>query len=276
MKYKLIAIDMDDTLLTHDKKISEGNLEALNKAHGKGIYVVISTGRIYSSAYTYADMIGFPIYVIASNGALIRDPENRTIYENALNYASMENIINVCNKYNTYFRFYTDSTVYSPEVSSKFQRYAELNELFELELKVKVEETKNPLQTIKELGNTVLKFTITNEDRDTIKKIKKELSQDSTLHITSSYFDNIEITNSGVSKGRALEILGGYLGIKRDEMIAIGDSENDLEMIEFVGLGVAMENAIDELKKVANFVTKSNMDDGVKYVIEKFLLFDKE
>lgn len=275
MNYKLIAIDMDDTLLTHDKKISKGNLEALTKAYQKGICIVISTGRIYSSAYAYANMIGFPIYIIACNGALIRDPDDRTIYVNVLNYASMENIINVCNKYNTYFRFYTDSTAYSPEISNKFQKYAELNELFESELKVKIKEIKNPLQTIKELGNTVLKFTITDEDRDTIKKIKKELSQDYTLQITSSYFDNIEITNSGVSKGRALEILGGYLGIDRDEMIAIGDSENDLEMIEFAGFGVAMENAIDELKKVANFVTKSNMDDGVKHVIDKFLLCNK-
>jgi hypothetical protein len=84
--------------------------------------------------------------------------------------------------------------------------------------------------------------------------------------------DNIEIVNKGVSKGRALKILGGYLGIEREEMIAIGDSENDIEMIKFAGLGVAVENAIDEVKKVADFITKSNMEDGVKYVIDKFIL----
>ncbi|HCD10628.1 MAG TPA: Cof-type HAD-IIB family hydrolase, partial [Thermoanaerobacter sp.] len=67
-------------------------------------------------------------------------------------------------------------------------------------------------------------------------------------------------------------ILGGYLGIEREEMIAIGDSENDIEMIKFAGLGVAVENAIDEVKKVADFITKSNMEDGVKYVIDKFIL----
>ncbi|MDI3500396.1 MAG: hypothetical protein PWP22_167 [Thermoanaerobacter sp.] len=272
MQYKLIAIDMDDTLLRHDKTISKENIEALHKAREKGVYVVISTGRVYASAYAYADMIGFRTYIIASNGALIRDPDNNTIYENILNYDSMVEIVKVCQKYNTYFQLISEKTVFSPEITNKFQRYAEWNELFKTELKVDVQEVKEPLKELDKLKSSILKIIVFNDDVEVLKSIREELSKNTSIQITSSYMDNIEIVNKGVSKGRALKILGGYLGIEREEMIAIGDSENDIEMIKFAGLGVAVENAIDEVKKVADFITKSNMEDGVKYVIDKFIL----
>ncbi|HHW56961.1 MAG TPA: HAD family phosphatase [Clostridia bacterium] len=275
MQYKLIAIDMDDTLLRHDKTISKENIEALHKAREKDVYVVISTGRVFASAYAYADMIGFRTYIIASNGALIRDPDNNTIYESILNYESMIEIIKTCQKYNTYFQLINDTTVFSPEITNKFQRYAEWNDLFREALKVEVKEIKNPLKEVGELKASILKIIIFNEDADTLKKIREELSENDSIQITSSYMDNIEIVNKGVSKGRALEILGGYLGIKREEMIAIGDSENDIEMIKFAGLGVAVENAIEEVKKIADFITKSNMEDGVKYVIDNFILSEE-
>lgn len=272
MQYKLIAVDMDDTLLRHDKTISKENIEALHKAREKGVYVVISTGRVFASAYAYADMIGFRTYIIASNGALIRDPNNNTIYESILNYDSMVEIIKVCQKYNTYFQLISETTIFSPEITNKFQRYAEWNELFKTELKVNVKEIKEPLKDIDKLKDNVLKIIVFNDDIEVLKSIREELSKNDSIQITSSYMDNIEIVNKGVSKGRALEILGEYLSIKKEEMIAIGDSENDIEMIKFAGLGVAMENAIEEVKKVADFITKSNMEDGVKYVIDKFIL----
>ncbi|AAM24960.1 MAG: putative hydrolases of the HAD superfamily [Caldanaerobacter subterraneus] len=272
MQYKLIAIDMDDTLLRHDKTISEENIKALHRAREKGVYVVIATGRVFASAYAYADMIGFRTYIIASNGALIRDPDNNTIYESILDYNNMIEVIRTCQKYGTYFQLISDTTVYTPEITNKFQRYAEWNALLKTEIKVEVEEIENPLEEAEKLKDRVLKVIVFNEDPDLLKRIRSELSERLDVQITSSYVDNIEIMNKGVSKGRALEILGRYLGVSREEMIAIGDSENDIEMIKFAGLGVAMENAIDEVKKVADFITKSNMEDGVKHVIEKFIL----
>lgn len=271
MDYKLIAIDMDDTLLTHDKKISDENLRALNKAYKEGIYVVISTGRVYASAYAYADMIGFNTFIIASNGALLKGPYNQIIYENILNFNSMKNIIQICNKYKTYFQLITDTTVYSPQLTNKFQRYKEWNKLFKSELKVDVKEIKNPLEDINHIKDDILKMIIFDEDENTLKKIRAEIETDNLIQLTSSYYDNIEVVNKGVSKGRALEILGDYLNIKREEMIAIGDSENDLAMIKYAGLGVAMGNAIDSVKQAADYITKTNMEDGVKHVIDKFI-----
>jgi Cof subfamily protein (haloacid dehalogenase superfamily) len=184
----------------------------------------------------------------------------------------MIEVIKICQKYGTYFQLISDTTVYTPEITNKFQRYAEWNKLLKTEIKVEVEEINNPIEEAGRLKDRILKVIVFNDNAELLAKIRKEISEKLEVQITSSYVDNIEIMNKGVSKGRALEILGGYLGVSREEMIAIGDSENDLEMIKFAGLGVAMENAVDEVKRVADYITKSNMEDGVKHVIEKFIL----
>jgi hypothetical protein len=272
MGYKLIAIDMDDTLLTHDKKISEGNIKALRLAHEKGIHIVISTGRIYASAYSYSEVLGFKPFIIASNGAIIRDPDNRKLYESVMDMNEIVQLIRISERYNTYYHFYSDTTVYTPEVSNKYEKYAEWNKLFSSFLKVDVKEIENPLVNVYKLNTAIVKYVIFNDDNNLIKIIRDDLGVKSNLNITSSYFNNIEIINKGVNKGNALKILGEYYNIDRSEMIAVGDSENDLEMVKYAGLGVAVDNAIDLLKNNADFITKSNMDNGVAYVIEKYIL----
>ncbi|SNX54907.1 Cof-type HAD-IIB family hydrolase [Thermoanaerobacterium sp. RBIITD] len=274
MSYKLIAIDMDDTLLTHDKKISEENIKILKKAHNNGIYIAISTGRIYASAYAYSEFLGFKPYIIASNGAIIRDPNNKEIYESVLDLDALKYLIELGNKYDTYYHFYSDKIVFSPETTNKYQKYGEWNRLYNETLKVEIREIPTSVDIVDKLEDKIVKFVIFDEDAEKIKEVRNIIDKDKSdrLAITSSYYNNIEIINKDVSKGSALKILGAYLDIERHEMMAIGDSENDLEMVQYAGLGVAVENAIDLLKSNADYITKTNMDDGVAYAIKKFVL----
>ncbi|MFU0783019.1 MAG: phosphoglycolate phosphatase [Thermoanaerobacterium thermosaccharolyticum] len=274
MAYKLVAIDMDDTLLTYDKQISRENLEALQKAHDSGIYVVISTGRIYASAYAYSEFLGFKPYIIASNGAMIRDDKDNEIYKSVLDIDLISYLIDLANRNDVYYHFYSDKIVYSPESSSKYQKYGEWNRLYAETLRVKVEDIPKGSDFTKKLRDNIVKFVMFDEDVKKIKMVRAEIdkTKGDKLETTSSFYNNIEILNKGINKGNGLRILGEYLGVDRSEMVAIGDSENDTEMVEFAGLGVAMENAIEKLKKTADFITKSNMENGVAYVINKFIL----
>lgn len=274
MSYKLVAIDMDDTLLTHDKRISKENIEALQKAHDKGIFVVISTGRIFASAYAYSEFLGFKPYIIASNGAIIRDDKNNEIYKSVFDIDLISYLIDLANKNGVYYHFYSDKVVYSPQSTSKYQKYGEWNRLYAETLRVKIEDIPKGSDFVKKLSDNVVKFVMFEEDAEKIKHVRALIDefQGDRLETTSSYYNNIEILNKGINKGSGLRILGEYLGIDRSEMVAIGDSENDVEMVEYAGLGVAMENAILKLKNSADYITKSNMDNGVAHVINKFIL----
>lgn len=274
MSYKLIAIDMDDTLLTHDKQISRENLEALKKARDAGIYVVISTGRIYASAYAYSEFLGFKPYIIASNGAMVIDDNDEEIYKSVLDIDILSYLIDLAKKNDLYYHFYSDKIVYSPEITSKFQKYGEWNRLYAETLRVEVENIPSHTEFESKLKDSIVKFVMFDEDSEKIKAVRKTIDNEKgdRLETTSSFHNNIEILNKGVNKGNGLKILGEYLGVDRSEMVAIGDSENDVEMVEYAGFGVAMENAIDKLKKTADFITKSNMENGVAYVINKFIL----
>jgi Cof subfamily protein (haloacid dehalogenase superfamily) len=111
-----------------------------------------------------------------------------------------------------------------------------------------------------------------NDNEDKLKEIRDELKEIDDIELASSSRHNIEITRKGVSKGRAVEVLGSYYNIKREEIVAIGDSENDLTMIEYAGLGIAMGNAIDVVKVKADYITDTNNNDGVVKAINKFIV----
>lgn len=272
MSYKLVAIDLDDTLLTHDKNISQENIEAIKKAYDNGIYIVISTGRIYASAHAYADILGFKPFIIASDGGIIRDPENKEIYESVMDINEIKYLMKLCNEFDLYYHFYSDMKVFSLKITNKYKKYEQWNKLYAQIARVKMEEISGVLDEVDKMQDKIVKFVTLDDDVNKIKTVREIIDKHGTLESTSSFFNNIEITNKGISKGNALKILGAYLDIKKEDMIAIGDSENDLEMIKYAGLGVAMENAIDLVKENAQYITKSNMDNGVAHVIKKFVL----
>lgn len=273
MKYKMICIDMDGTLLNDDKNISSRNHEALKMAQEKGVKVVVSTGRLFTSANNYADAIGIKVPVISSNGAYIREKDrDEVIYENKLDLDKCKKIIDIAYKYDTTVYVNTITSVIATDINGSTEFYRKINSTLPPDRRIEIIIAKNWEEAFSKYKDSIIKCLVSTEEYEKLDKIREEILSAVDVEIASSAINNIEIMNKGVSKGRAVEILGLFYNINKEEIICIGDSENDISMLKFAGLGVAMGNADDKVKSIANYVTDTNNNDGVAKVIEKFIL----
>lgn len=275
MKYKLVCIDMDGTLLNGHSNISERNKDALKKAVKKGVQVAISTGRIFASADYFADLIGIKTDLISCNGAYIKNRStNEVIYNNTLTNEQVLKIHNSIKGHNFRIMYYTHDTAIVDSPFPENHTYNVTNKLVSDEKKVKFFITSDINKILEIYSNKIIKVICIDDsdDKDTLFKVKDNLLKFSDIETVSSGDNNFEIMQKDVSKGHAARILSEKLGIKQEEVICIGDNENDLSMIKFAGLGVAMGNGSDIVKEVADYITDTNVNDGVAKVIEKFIL----
>lgn len=266
MKYKLIAIDMDGTLLNSNKEISDRTIQAITKAKNKGINVVLATGRILSSAQIYADRLNLNSHILACNGAIICDGDKNVVHSVPMGLEAVEKVISLGEKYKTYFHFYNEKSLYSNQyVQEVVDYYSERDQKIDFN----IFKDYNEIAMDKELN--IYKFLFIDNDLDKLSILRSELDQVEDLGITKSWSNNIEVMNKDVSKGLGLKHLCNLLNISSQQVIAIGDNENDISMIDFAGLGVAMGNGSDIVKSRANYITSTNDEDGVANVIEKFI-----
>lgn len=275
MNYKLICIDMDGTLLDSNHNISEENKKALKTAYDKGINIAICTGRIFTSAKYYSDIIGIDTPIIASNGAYIkRKDSNDVIYKNPLSIEDCKNIIDVTRKYDLKICFNTPDTVISEHNLPDNHAYKVMNRGLPKDQQVKFHVTEDFYNILDQYNGEILK-AIAIEDKRTedLFEAKEELKNlvGSKLHIVSSWNNNFEVMEGSCSKGNAAKNLATKLNISQSEVICIGDSENDMSMIKFAGLGIAMGNALDILKAEADYITDTNDNSGVSKAIIKWL-----
>jgi Cof subfamily protein (haloacid dehalogenase superfamily) len=271
MDYKLIVTDMDGTLLSNHHEISEENKEALKKAIDKGIKVAIATGRIYTSARNYAKLLGINTPIIACNGAIIKEEHTgHVIYEDKIEYNTCTKIIDILDKYDLFYQFYTADSLFCKELTHSSLRYYKFNQSVSEDMKINIVIDNNIKEVIKD--KDILKvIIIEDENVALLQEIKKELKHIDNIEICSSWHTNIEIMNKGVNKGHAVKRLAEFLGIKREEIITFGDNYNDLSMIEYAGMGVAMGNAEDLVKEKANYITDKNTESGVARALNKLL-----
>lgn len=275
MKYKLICIDMDGTLLNSNHKISEISKNALRKAHDIGVHVVISTGRTYVDAVAYSDLIGLNSPIIACTGAIVKEKHGvDVIHKSSIDEEVCKKLLNIFKKHKVKPIFNSVYKIYCGDLKLKIGiEYLKIRGFMNKNVKLDyIKGEEKWFDVFKQEKNNIIKCEIINTNKEKIHNLRKELENVSGIEITSSSNHNIEITKEGASKGKAIEILANYYNIKKEEIIAIGDSDNDMSAIEFAGMGVAMGNANEKLKKKSNFVTDSNDNDGVAKVIDKLIL----
>jgi Cof subfamily protein (haloacid dehalogenase superfamily) len=276
--YKLVCVDMDGTLLNSKKKISNANKIALKKAYDLGVHIVITTGRIYVNAAYYSNLIGVGSSVIAANGGIIRE-KDEFIYKCIMSRDVNTKILEICNKYKVNPRFHTFKDTYD---GKSFFDFMNIMFFYQLVFRIKIKDYKVTLHHIKsakEWENVfkneekeIIKCDIIDSDAKKIQKIKEELKRIPSIQVLGAGIHSIEVTHESVSKGSAVKYLAERYKIKQEEIITIGDNENDMEMIEYGGLGIAMGNAIEMLKDKADYIAATNDEDGVAKVIEKFVL----
>jgi Cof subfamily protein (haloacid dehalogenase superfamily) len=264
LMYKLITIDLDDTLLNDDVQVTEDTIEAMKKAISQGVTVTFATGRSFPSAQKIAKQVGLNVPIITYQGSLIKNLlDGHVLYERSIPSEGANYIYEYCEKNGLHLQLYYNEGLYVKEDNDKIKDYARLSSIPYI--------VAEDFKQIAALPQT--KMLIIDEP-DLLDRIAAELREhiQDQVHITKSKAHYLEFLHKEGNKGAAITFLANHIGCALDEVIAIGDSWNDREMIEAAGLGVAMGNAIDELKAVADYVTYSNNEEGVKHVIEKFVL----
>lgn len=275
MNYKLVCIDMDGTLLNSKHEVSERNREALKKAIEKGVHIAISTGRVFPSARIYGNIIGVNAPLICSNGSYIKDNNtDEVIFKSTLDRETYFKICDIIKKYK--FLAYVDSTdglIADTEIPED-DSHRLMNSWVDEEDQIKFYKYDNLKEAYDEHGENILKFIIIKQENGLgIELAKDEFeSLEGVDLVYASWGGCIEIMKKGTSKGSAVKTLADKLGIKIEEVICMGDSGNDVSMLEEAGVAVVMGNAPDFIKKYGDYITDTNENDGVAKAIEKFIL----
>lgn len=270
--YKLIAIDIDGTLINSQGEISPRVNEAIRAAQARGVKVVLVTGRPIGGVANYVKELGLDEeddFVVTYNGAFVQNTHTgEVMQENFLSYDDLEDLFALSKEIKTPMHYFDINYIYTPN--------KEINHYTVYESYVNdIPLVYQPLEEVtKDISIPKVMFIDKPERLDeTIAAIPNAVKEKYTMLRSAPYF--LEILHPQVSKGLVLEQLANDLGIEREAVISIGDGGNDISMIDFAGCGVAMENAVEEVKAVADFHTKSNDADGVAYAIEQLVLRDE-
>lgn len=271
MDYKLVAIDMDGTLLNSENQISKRTKQAIENAKKKGIKIVMATGRILKSAINYSESLELKNPIISCNGAVVADEEQNIIYKKAISRDISNKIMELGKIHDIYYHFYSDTSLYTNTyIKDMLRFYNDPNNTDEKRI-IKMNMFKDPIE-IFDNNIEIYKFLFMDEDKEKLKVFKEKINLMDGVNICSSWGNNIEIMDFQVSKGNSLDYISKRLDISKEDIIAIGDNDNDISMLKYAGLGVAMGNAVEDAKKASDIITSSNDDDGVAKVIEKYIL----
>jgi len=264
MSYKLIAIDIDDTLLNDDIIVTEATKKALKRAIDAGVTVTLATGRMYASAQKIANQIKLNVPIITYQGALVKTLlDGKVLYERSVPADAARKLLAYTKEHNLHLQLYVDDVLYGTEDNAKIQAYSKLVNIpyvVEPNFELLIDKPNHKMLIIDE-----------PEVLDEHIVVLQELLGDQ-LHITKSKAHYLEFMHKEGTKGHALQFMAEHIGCTMEQTIGIGDAWNDREMIQVAGLGVAMGNAVPQLKELADYITLSNNEDGVAHVIEKFVL----
>lgn len=240
---KMIALDMDGTLLNDDGVVSPYTKRVIRQALEKKIHVVLSTGRPLAMCTSFIEELALPSYVITANGAEIWTVDEQLVERHTIETEKIETLWKKGRKMNVHTWLLASGHIFVDDlVPEDFSAYEWLK-----------------------IGYGKL----SEQEKQTI---LQKLSNDKTIEISNSSRSNIEVTKKGVHKARAIQTVCERLNVRLEDVMSVGDSLNDVSMIEQAGIGVAVLNAQRKVMEVADFITTSNNEDGVARAIEKFVL----
>ncbi len=261
--YRLLAIDLDGTLLTPQHTISPRTLHTLQRAVAAGMKLVIATGRVPYIFHFLAEQLPLNAPQITGNGAIIVDAHGKEfLHELLVPTQHIVPTLDALASLGLQPCYYTHESLFVEQALYDIHNWYLANA---------------PVTIIDKVINTYpqpcIKLAAFGDAR-TLREKRRELEQHfaGQLYVTQTAREWLEFMHPAVSKAHALKDITQMLAIKPDEVLAFGDNHNDIEMLRFAGLGIAMGNAHDEVKTAADYVTLSNAEDGVAVAIEKFIL----
>jgi len=293
--YKLLALDMDGTLLNENKEISKENIIAIKKAKQLGVKIVIASGRTIQGIEKYLeqlDLLSDDNYCVVCSGAVVMNNTKKIIIQsNPLSYEEFTYVFELVKQLHITLNMYSDESIliHSSNYYSRFDAIAnnmplkimDFNSLDKNTLITKIMLINEDLSIVEEMQALFPNIIVEEIDIKAKEDYNKELFKDISK-LPRSFLErftvskvtpfNVEVMKKSSNKRSGLEKIAEQFKIKPSEIICIGDSGNDKQMIEYAGLGVAMGNAFQEIKEIANYVTFTNEGNGVAHVIEKFIL----
>ena len=283
---RVIASDMDGTLLGDDHRIAPETLEAIKEAQEAGIRFMIATGRNFKGAMAELQDTGLVCDYVVGSSAEVRDPMQNVIETRVLSRELCRRVYKSVKKFPVSVIFCTDGYDYrvgTPEEVEEslilelqlFHENMTREEILKTSVYRRIKENSKVVSGLKEMEEKkipVYKIFLFSDDTDMLEQIDKVLGENRDIAVASSFPTNLEITDVRAQKGPVLKNYIERLGYAMDEVMVFGDSLNDLSMLEMdFGATVAMENASPEVKAAAKYVTKSNNEHGVAYAIRELL-----
>lgn len=288
--YKLVAIDLDGTMLNQYGIITEKTKKAISKAQEKGAEVMIASGRAITSVKRFSKEINSNKYFISGNGAITYDiKNNKILYENILSKTKALKIIKICEENSIYYNVYTENGIIAKNLSYNTLYYYKDNLTKPDENRTHINIVENVYDYFEQREEKILKIMICDEHKTVFNSIVrklKELSEIEVLEVSHmsrkiikqgtdeialEYFYT-EVSAKDVDKWNALEEIIGLMNISKEEVVTIGDNANDLKMITNAGLGVAMGESAPYVKQSADIIAPTNDEDGVAIILNK--IFD--
>ena len=269
-EYKMIVLDLDGTLTNRNKEITPKTKETLMKAQEQGKIVVLASGRPTYGVMPLAEELhleDYGGYILSFNGGIIMNCKTKeVVFSRQIPAESNGKIIDLAQEHNVSILTYEKRTLLTNRPEDQY-----------VQLESRINTLKIIPMTIEELKAhvtfSVPKFLMT-DDGDYLAmvepKVKAALGKNFSVYRSDPFF--LEILPKGIDKAQSLERLLAVIGVKREEMIACGDGYNDLTMVQYAGLGVAMGNGVLPVRKAADYITLTNEEDGVAHVVEKFML----
>lgn len=269
----LVATDLDGTLLLQNKHISKRTYDVLKKANENGVHVVIATGRSFAALPESIFKIDGMRYVVTSNGANIIDlKDNEVIYKNCIDAAQIPKIIDFLKGRPYILEVFTGGKAYMSK--SDYDKFR--SRTIDFRPIEYVLQTRIPIDDIFEFtsknASAIENININFDSLSDKPKAYEELLKFDNITVTTSFDFNLEIGGNTTSKGDALNFLTQMLGLTSKNVLSIGDNPNDSSMLGFSEIAVAVENAHEDIIKLADHITSSNDEDGVAKAVEKFVL----
>ena len=276
MDIKLIALDLDGTLLDSRKRLSEANRQALSRCVENGIWVVPCTGRAVDGIPPEIKNIPGVRYAITTNGAVIYDLNEEAVIDSCMLpwELALEILYLLDSRHVMYDPYIQRRGITEPRFFENLSDYGLSPELQKM-VKMTRDIHPNIIEYVKQSHKPVEKINLFFSDMEERTRLRAELEQRDDILVTSSMPNNLEINAPGATKGEALHRLAAHLGIGAEQTMAVGDGENDFTMIRMAGVGVAMKNGSTELQAEADYITDTNDENGVASAITR-LIFGAE
>ena len=268
---KMIALDLDNTLLLKDLTIPQETIDVLHEASERGAHVVISSGRMRAAAKRYADVIGTTDSIVCCNGAEIYSGDGELMYDASIPVETVKELVLLCEKKGIYVQLYWGDDIVIERWNEKTEEYPDAHNQRVIEVG-SWSDTVNgkPDRIIMQSSPKALLIGEPDTVEDMIADISEAMG--GRLNFIRSSRSYVEVLAPGVSKGEGLKLLADKLGIDSSEVMACGDNMNDMAMVTWAGTGVAVANAVPALKEAADYVASQERSYGVAEAVRKFVL----